>query len=247
MNKNNLCLHCGAQAVEAEQLLDVRTPVPEGRWHPIAHHELVGLVERTVESAGTHIVERAHALSADGMRYFGLMQVATPGEDNPESGQVIGIRNSHDKTFPAAVCCGSQIFVCDNLSFCGEVVLARRHTTNINRDLPQLAARAIGKLSDLHALHDKRVELYKQHELSEREAHDLIVRAMDARAVTATKLPKVLKEYREPSHPEFKDRNVWSLYNAFTEVSKGGLLQLPQRSDAMHGVLDAHCGLVLRS
>lgn len=247
MITNNLMLHCGAQAVETEQLLEVSTPQPQGRWQPVPHHDLARLVETTVESAGTNIIGRAHALSADGMRYFGLIQVASPENHDSESGQIIGIRNSHDKTFPAAVCCGAQVFVCDNLSFCGEVVLARRHTTNIHRDLPQLAARAIGKLGDLREQHASRVDAYKQHGLSDREAHDLLIRALDARAVTPTKLPKILREYREPSHPEFRDRNVWSLYNAFTEITKGGLLQLPQRSDAMHGVLDTHCGLALLS
>ncbi len=43
---------------------------------------------------------------------------------------------------------------------------------------------------------------------------------------------------RDIHNPEFKDRNLWSLYNAFTETLKGGLLKLPQRSEALHGVLD---------
>ena len=33
-----------------------------------------------------------------------------------------------------------------------------------------------------------------------------------------------------------------SLYNAFTETLKGGLLKLPFRSDALHGVLDTAAG-----
>jgi hypothetical protein len=125
------------------------------------------------------------------------------------------------------------------------VVLARRHTVNIWRDLPQMAARAVGKLGDLRLQHEQRVDVYKNHALTDTEAHDILVRALDARAITATKLPKMLAEYRAPRHPEFQDRNAWSLYNAFTEISKGSLLQLPNRSEAMHGVLDAHCGLAL--
>lgn len=245
MQRNNLILHCGAQAVNREQLLEVQTPRAEGRWQPIAHHELVDLVERTIESKGSRIVERADALSPNGARYFGLMQVAEPDAPEGEFGHVVGIRNSHDKTFPAGLCCGAALFVCDNLSFSGEVVLARRHTVNIWRDLPQMAARAVGKLGDLRLQHEQRVDGYKNHTLTDTEAHDILVRALDARAITATKLPKMLAEYRAPRHPEFQDRNAWSLYNAFTEISKGSLLQLPNRSEAMHGVLDVHCGLAL--
>ena len=36
-----------------------------------------------------------------------------------------------------------------------------------------------------------------------------------------------------------------SLYNAFTEVYKGNLVALPQRSDALHSVLDAEVGFDL--
>ena len=74
------------------------------------------------------------------------------------------------------------------------------------------------------------------------EAHDLIVRALDAGAITTLMVPKVLEQWRAPNHAEFKDRNLWSLYNGFTETLKGGLLKLPKRSEALHGVLDGAVG-----
>jgi hypothetical protein len=41
---------------------------------------------------------------------------------------VLGLRNSHDKTFPAGIVAGASVFVCDNLSFLGEVNFSRQHT-----------------------------------------------------------------------------------------------------------------------
>ena len=38
-----------------------------------------------------------------------------------------------------------------------------------------------------------------------------------------------------------------SLYNAFTEVYKGNLVALPNRSDALHSVLDTEVGFDLNS
>ena len=46
---------------------------------------------------------------------------------------------------------GSQVLVCDNLSFFGEVVLTRRHTRFIERDLPDFVA-AFGRLQSLPAI-----------------------------------------------------------------------------------------------
>ncbi|MCB1100549.1 MAG: DUF932 domain-containing protein [Verrucomicrobiae bacterium] len=238
MKLNDLCLHCGASHVERETLSRQNTPQADGRWHPIAHDVLIEQVERGLNNAGMRVIHQAHALNAQGAQYFGLLQVSIDGTDNDEWGTIVGLRNSHDKRFPAALAMGSAPFVCDNLSFSGEVVLARRHTTHIMRDLPELTTRAIGKLRDLSTQTQERSLHYKNREIGDREAHDLIIRALDSRAITATMVPKVLQQWRTPNHPEFSDRNLWSLYNAFTETLKGGLLKLPRRSEAIHGVLD---------
>ena len=64
---------------------------------------------------------------------------------------MLGLRNSHDKTFPAGIVAGSAVFICDNLAFSGEVKLARKHTTHITRDLPRLVQSAVGQLMDRSA------------------------------------------------------------------------------------------------
>jgi hypothetical protein len=238
MKLNNLVLHCGGAAVEQEQLERVATPESVGRWQPIGHAELAGQVRRGLENAGMKILTEAHALNRGGAQYFGLMQVAIDGHENDDWGTVVGLRNSHDKRFPAALALGSSVFVCDNTAFTGEVVLARRHTTHIRRDLPEVTARAVGRLTDFAGQTERRADSYRKREVGNAEAHDLIVRALDAQAITTTMVPRVLEQWRAPNHPEFKDRNLWSLYNGFTETLKGGLLKLPRRSEALHGVLD---------
>ena len=113
----------------------------------------------------------------------GLMQVAVDGRENDEWGTVVGLRNSHDKRFPAGLAMGAAPFVCDNLAFNGQVVLARKHTTNIMRDLPGVTARAVGKLRDFSGQAERRANSYKVREMGNREAHDLIIRALDAQAI----------------------------------------------------------------
>ena len=238
MKLNNLLLHCGAAHVEPEQLERVRTPLAKGRWQPIGHAELAAQVRRGLANAGMKVLNEAHALNREGAQYFGLMQVEIDGHENDEWGTVVGLRNSHDKRFPAALAMGSSVFVCDNTAFTGQVVLARRHTTHIRRDLPEVTARAVGRLAEFAGQTERRALAYRNHEVANSEAHDLIVRALDGQAITTTMVPKVLEQWRAPNHTEFKDRNLWSLYNAFTETLKGGLLKLPRRSEALHGVLD---------
>lgn len=129
-------------------------------------------------------------------------------------------------------------------SFSGEIKFGRKHTRFINRDLPQLVSRSIGQLLAKWHHQDKRIAAYKEAEISDTQAHDLVIRATDVGVCSNRLIPPVLHEWREPRHAAFESRNVWSLFNAFTEALKeGSLVELPKRTEALHGLLDTHVGL----
>lgn len=245
MQRAKLFLHCGANPATREQVSEILTPARTDTWVPIGHANLLAGVIGSLERSGLHVVTESHGLTKDGQRYFGLMQVAN-GSNPDDYGLVVGVRNSHDKTFPAALVLGAAVFVCDNLSFSGEVKLARKHTVHIERDLPQLVDRVVGLLGDLRHTQDRRFAAYKAHELTEGQAHDMVIRALDARVLPVTRIPEVIQEWREPRHPEFRDgRTAWRLFNAFTAILKGRLVELPQRTQALHGLMDNLCGLTV--
>ena len=153
---------------------------------------------------------------------------------------MVGVRNSHDKTFPAGLCAGDAPFVCDNLIFTNTIKLARRHTCNILNDLDFMINRALGKLFGFWHGQDSRIEAYKNRSIGNVYANDLIIKAAQAGALPKSKIIDVVNQWESSDHPEFWDRNVNSLYNAFTEVYKGNLVQLPNRSEALHSVLDGY-------
>ena len=74
-------------------------------------------------------------------------------------------------------------------------------------------------------------------------AHDLVIRACDVGVLPNKLIPRVLTEWRKPRYEDFEPRNVWSLHNSFTEALKGNLIELPRRTEALHGLLDNHVGL----
>jgi hypothetical protein len=242
MNNSNLILHTGANAVERGQLALVATPPRTSTWVPIPHDRFLAGIIGELQANHLTIVSESHGLTKDGARYFGLLQVAN-GRNADDFGMVIGVRNSHDKSFPAGLVVGASVFVCDNLSFSGEIKLARKHTVFVERDLPQLIHRAMGQLTDQRGKQELRFASYKHTEFSDAQAHDLIIRAVDARVLPVTKVPDVLKEWREPRHEEFRadGKTGWRLFNAFTEVAKGNLDFLPRRTQALHGLLDIAC------
>ena len=245
MNQSNLILHCGAAKVERAQLTRIVTPEGDRTWCPIPHETLVSEVTSALTRANMRIVTEAHGLSADGARYFGLLQVAND-EQQGDYSYVLGLRNSHDKRFPAGLVVGSSVFVCDNLSFSGEIKIARKHTRFIVRDLPGLVSGAVGQLGERWHAQAERINAYRSHELTDVQAHDLVIRALDNRAITVTQVPTILDEWRTPRHPEFAadGKTAWRFFNAVTEAAKGsGLWALPQRTQALHGLLDGEVGL----
>lgn len=242
----NLYLHCGAHRVERDAVDAVPTPQPTPTWVPVPHARLIHEVESTLIADGFRIESQAHALWGDGDRYFGLTEVKN-GPTPDDYGLVVGLRNSHDKSFPASLVIGTGVFVCDNLAFSGEIKIARKHTRFIERDLPMVVQRAVGQLADLRISQDHRIASYKTTKLTDLRVHDLIVRAVDARVLPVTRVPGVLDEWRRPSHEEFAEdgKTVWRLQNAFTEQLKGrNLAALPARTQALNGLLDPLCGIL---
>jgi len=239
-----------AEAHEAARALDRRTLISSRRprFHPIPHARLIEDVTKATKAAGLRVVDQAHALTKDGARYFGLLQVAN-GNNPDDFGIIYGLRNAHDYAFKASVALGERVFVCDNLSFSAEVVLGRMHTLNILRDLPGIVAQAVSRLGDARDAQVSRFDAYKAKSLDEVEINDLIIRSLDARAFPVTKIPSILREVREPSHEGFlRDgaTTAWTLFNSVTESLKGtNLHDLPRRTRALQGVLDASCGVLV--
>jgi hypothetical protein len=243
----NLVLHCGARQVARRDVEEAATPPASATWVPVAHHRLLDLVEATLSGSSMTVASEAHALWGDGLRYFGLLEIVN-GEPHEDYGLVIGVRNSHDKSFPAAIALGSSVFCCDNLAFSAEVSIARRHTRFIERDLPRIVHTAVGRLADMRGQQDERIQSYKEMQLTDPAAHDLVIRAVDANVLPVTQVPEVLQEWRTPSHDEFTvdGKTLWRFHNAMTHVWKGrNLAALPRRSQALHGLLDAVCGLAV--
>lgn len=238
---NKLCLHAGAALVDRDAVNAVATPEPtvsekNRLWQPVAHGAVIDAVEHSIVGSGLSIADRAFALTKDGARLFGLITLAS---DKPDYAVTIGLRNSHDKSFPVGLALGSRVFVCDNLAFSSDVNIASRHTRFIYDRLPRLVADGVAQLVAHRANQERRIECYKDLEIrGQAHLHDLVLRAYRAQAIPAQAIPKVIEEFESPRHPEFVAPTGWSLFNAATETLKEyGDLQ--KRTQRLHGIIDA--------
>jgi|TARA_R110001606_G_scaffold367081_1_gene522470 hypothetical protein len=264
--KSNLTI-CGGEhdVANLSQVKAVNTPLATYReklnkdgsrsvsHQPISHIDMINRFRSELSSRHFQVQSECHNLAKDGARYFGLFQVSHGSRKGQEErATIIGLRNAHDKAFAAGMCAGDAPFVCDNLIFSNEVVVARKHMGELDKLLDVISQKissGLGQLFTMWNTQDNRVKSYQEKEITNSEANDLIVKAYQAKAINLQRIPDVLNQWESSDHPSFWDRNVNSLYNAFTEVYKGNLqlssqpAHLMNRSYALHSVLDPFVGI----
>ena len=226
----------GDRFVGRAELALVPTPEPTATWRPVPHIEVVRAVESAVRAHGLSIEAERFGLARDSRKMFGVITLGRTG--NPEWTRCIGVRNSHDQSFAAGICCGVSVLVCSNLCFGGEHVLRRRHTSGI--DLADMARNAACHLSDGFAGLEERLLDLHETQTSDDQARILAVKAAEYGAIPSCDILAVFGEYLEPRHEEFRERSLWSLLNAFTEVAHK---YPPSRHDVCHRRLTRLFGL----
>ncbi len=241
---NGLMLHCGGQLKSREEVFAVPTPPATSTYVPMSYESLLTRIEKQLAVEGMVVKEESLALSNNGQRLFGLLALDMPGQPHGDYRCVLGLRNSYDKSVSTGFCVGASVFEGDNLSFNGEVTFTRKHTANLLRDLSWLIVETISRLPGKFAAQSSAFEAYRKTEVSDKQAHDLIIRLVDEGVINVGDIRLLLKEWREPRHHEFAStKNAWRLFNAATEAIKGNLWELPKRTTRLHSVLDAECGV----
>lgn len=237
----SLYLHCGSTPTDINAIAEAFTPAATATHHPIPHSDLLETVEAGLKQANLTVDKRSYGLSHDDNRMFCMYELSRDNGSNGVFQNVLGIRNAHDKAFAAGLVCGSKVFVCDNLAFSGEIKMTRKHTTHIMRDLPNLVYGLINEVITEWCTQESKYEGYQDTELATADADQLLGSAVRNKALPPSKLLKVLNEWKEPRHDEFKPRTAWSMFNAFTEVLKESPAQLPDRTIKLHRVFDDFC------
>ena len=219
---------CTTRAVNEYVVRSVQAPEGTETWVPIPHYELLDTVQEVMDKQGLVVdpTSKQFGLKRDNNQMFAVLKVVN--EVDVDFGLSIGIRNSTDKSLSAAICFGSHVFVCDNLVFSGEIVLARKHTKYIRDDLDSLIVDALGKVSVFRTFHENMYTALQGIGVTDMMVHDLVCRAFREDAIPVSHIARILDEWDKPSHPEFKPRTAWSLFNAFTEVAKTGFARNPQ-------------------
>jgi Txe/YoeB family toxin of Txe-Axe toxin-antitoxin module len=216
--ESTLIAHCGASKVDREFLRTLPLPEATRTHQPIPHIQIVDALTETLSFRHINVVRDEYAVTPDGMRCFGLLQL----EYSYQGVQfAIGFRNSNDKSLRLAMTVGYRVFICDNLAFKGDFtpVLAK-HSKSLN--LIDLVSVGVDKIQRNFEPLKTQINDWHSHRLNDRDAKEVIY---DAFLDSDLKLPRYLLPavhslYFDPQIEEFKPRTLWSLSNAFTSAFK---------------------------
>lgn len=238
-----LLVHCGAAAIDEDGLRQLDTPAPTSTHVPVPHHAVVDMVKYALGFYGHELVEEHHAVTEDGLRYFGVLTLKSAYGSYTD---MVGLRNSHDKRFPIGIAFGSQVFVCDNLAFSSDVVVRRKHTANAKRDLPGLVAGIVEPLAQKRQAQHAQFSRYQQTLLTDQEADHTILSLYRAGVVNVTRIAEVVKEWDEPSFEAFRTepRSAFRLFNAVTFALNGRIAENPASTQRLHQIIDGTCHTV---
>ncbi len=256
MAATGLMLHCGASAISRGELAAMPLPAPMGPRHVIRPYiEDVELVSDALNEYGLGVVDEAFGATHDGARFFGVLECKPlEGEllSPKEYSLLVGIRGSYDQSMSRGIAAGSRVFVCDNLSFSGEVSIQTRQTTNIGDRLPGLLVDAVAKVPAMARHQHQRFEAYKGTRLTQRQGDAAIIELVRRGVINPSIVGKVIQEWDEPSHEEHASDGftAWRLYNAVTESLKPSnkdrfaVPTLWQRTIPLSDFMDSAAGFV---
>ena len=233
----SLIIHAGARLVDYDELRQVDTPKATASHVPLPHHELVNMVRYALGYHQHEIIEEHHAIMPDGQRYFGVMSLRSPYGDYVDT---LGLRNSHDKSWPVGLAFGSRVLVCDNTAFNGETVVKRKHTANARRDLPGIVMEIVEPLQQKRIAQAHQMDAYRGRPMLEPEVHDCIMRFYKRGAINQGRIPDVLEAYERPPH-DWGPESAWRLFNAATYALRGRVAENPQATQTIHAILDGYC------
>lgn len=233
MSGATMILHRGGKECNRGELDLIPLPQKTETYQPVSHYELANkllTISRDIMSGFTLNKEK-YGIARDGNQLFGLLQFKNCHED---MGLAIGFRNSYDKSMAVGFACGSSVFVCDNLSLTGDIVVMRKHTKSVWEELEEKMVSSCYRAMKNHQQVLVDAEQFRAlpmdidagfSHLGRLYGHDMI----GPRQMTVAK-----DQWVKSDHEAFAPRNGWSLYNAVTESLK---------SCAPTDIMEKHIGL----
>src|SRR6266849_8512459 len=212
MEGSQLIAHCGSHKFSREELKLIPTPDGTETHQPVAHFSIVNALLEALAFRHISVVRDEYAISPDGMKMFGVVDLETTFDGCRFS---IGVRNSNDKSMRLAMTVGYRVTVCDNMAFHGDFtpVLAK-HSKNFS--LLDALSIGVDRMQRNFEPMRKQIEQWQESQITETTAKLVIYEAfIESELDVPRHLARLVHDrYFNPQFEEFQPRTMWSLSNA---------------------------------
>lgn len=209
--QSTLLAHTDSACMPRADLVTIPTPPSTKTWQPVPHTTLVDALSEELDKRGIDIKREQYAVSHDGAKLFGTLDLNYG--DNGEYGAALGLRTSNNKSMSIQIAIGRRVFVCDNMSFKGDMIaLARKHTSRL--DLPYELGQAIDRYERGIDAMDKRIGELKSRAFGTVDAERFIFNQFDKQVLPIRLFHPLLESYRQIKHNGTVTH--WQLHNCFT-------------------------------
>lgn len=208
-------------AVSLEAVRAVPVPMHTRSWRPVPYGDAVDFLKASLDrQLGLPVESESYGLSRDGSQMFGVITLDTGDE---AQGLAVGIRQSYNKSLSLGIVAGAQVFVCDNLMFAGEAFkVVRKNTINVWGDFRSLVLSHVqGAYGHYRGILEA-TERMRAVPLSLDRGYAVLGVALGEEVLTPNQATVAFGDWREARHPDFTDRNLYSLYQCVTEGLKKG-------------------------
>ena len=199
-------------------LATLETPPARGtHHHPYSFHDYASTVIEAIPQAGLIVQDAEFAVSNNGDRMFGLVQLKTERDDLTWN---IGLRGSHDQRISRGLVAGESIMVCSNLMFSGSIALRTKQTTNIEKRIGGLVIDAVQQMPHYFEEEETMIDRLKDTVIRDAWANAALVEVYKNGGLSSSQLGTAIDEWNEPSFDHGADLNAWRLEQACTQALK---------------------------
>jgi len=214
-----LLMHADSHVALMEAL--ERVPVPPGTdtWSPVPYAKVVTYVEeKATKRLGAPPLTRQFGFSQKKQQLFAVFGFEG---GNTEALLSVGVRQSYNKSMALGLVTGANVTVCDNLCFDGSSIrVVRKNTPRVWEDFIALVEQALDQVrQDFQNVIDDS-GILKAVPCGEKRGAEIIGLAQYKGVLALQQAAVAMRTWSVARHEAFSLRNLWSLYNCFTEATK---------------------------
>lgn len=214
----------GHVSISRELLAEIPVIRPEhvkDRWQGIRHGDLVDCITKQAGERNLKIEEESWFVNGPNRSCLqGSLRLKLPNLKDPAKDVAfsLGVIHSNNADIALRFAVGAYVFICKNGVVTGDFVLSRKHT--IGLELPEQVSRGLDRyLEEVKNIKPAILNMKKRGLVTE-DVDRILMRAGREGLMPWSRIGLVDKEYGAPRFKEFKPRNGWSLYNAFTYIEQ---------------------------